>query len=169
MTSGWLPHRTSQSCFPESLQRSAERLKWLERSGTTEHYNNIIHICVHAVAIPIQGAFPLTLTFFNSIYASWKRLSLKVVLKVQAFSFNLRLSTSKSDERCRNYNTFYMCPSPFNGPKVIGQTNIIKKQMVAFSIWLQILQAEFVLLLLSTVTSSINIRESIPSAAIHVP
>ena len=45
------------------------------------------------------------------------------VLYVQTFSFNLRVFTSKSGERCRNYNSFYMCLPLFKGPKVMGQTN----------------------------------------------
>ena len=40
-----------------------------------------------------------------------------------AFSFNLRVCTSKSGERCRNYNSFYMCLPLFKGPKVMGQAN----------------------------------------------
>ena len=44
------------------------------------------------------------------------------VLYVQTFSFNLRVFTSKSGERCRNYNSFYMCLPLFKGPKVMGQT-----------------------------------------------
>ena len=45
------------------------------------------------------------------------------VLYVQTFSFILRVFTSKSGERCRNYNGFYMCLPLFKGPKVMGQTN----------------------------------------------
>ena len=45
------------------------------------------------------------------------------VLYVQTFSFHLRVFTSKSGERCRNYNRFYMCLPLFKGPKVMGQTN----------------------------------------------
>ena len=37
--------------------------------------------------------------------------------------FNLRVFTSKSGERCGNYNSFYMCLPLFKGPKVMGQTN----------------------------------------------
>ena len=44
-------------------------------------------------------------------------------MNVQTFSFNLRVFTSKSGERCRNYNSFYMCLPLFKGPKVLGQTN----------------------------------------------
>ena len=43
------------------------------------------------------------------------------VLYVQTFSFNLRVFTSKSGERCRNYNSFYMCLPLFKGSKVMGQ------------------------------------------------
>ena len=39
------------------------------------------------------------------------------------FCFNLRVFTSKSGERCRNYNSFYMCLPLFKGPKVMGQIN----------------------------------------------
>ena len=39
----------------------------------------------------------------------------------QNFSFNLTVFTFKSGERCRNYNSFYMCLPLFKGPKVIGQ------------------------------------------------
>ena len=42
---------------------------------------------------------------------------------MQTFSFTLRVFTSKSGERCRNYNSFYMCLPLFKGPKVMGQTN----------------------------------------------
>ena len=45
------------------------------------------------------------------------------VLYVQTFIFNLRVFTSKSGERCRNYNSFYMCLPLFKGPNVMGQTN----------------------------------------------
>ena len=38
-------------------------------------------------------------------------------------SFNLRVFTSKSGERCWNYNSFYLCLPLFKGPKVMGQTN----------------------------------------------
>ena len=31
--------------------------------------------------------------------------------------------TSKSGERCRNYNSFHMCLPLFKGPKVMGQTS----------------------------------------------
>ena len=73
----------------------------------------------------------------------------------------------------------------FKGPKVIGQTNIIINRIVTFNTWLQILSSpwqpedwiwadniawntsEFILLLLSAVTSSINTREPVPLAAIH--
>ena len=34
---------------------------------------------------------------------------------------NLRVFTSKSGERCRNYNSCYMCLPLFKGPKVMGQ------------------------------------------------
>ena len=43
------------------------------------------------------------------------------VLYVQTFSFNLRVFTSKSGERCRNENSFYICLPLFKGPKVMGQ------------------------------------------------
>ena len=39
----------------------------------------------------------------------------------KTFSFNLRVFTSLSGERCRNYNSFYMCLPLFKGPKVMGQ------------------------------------------------
>ena len=37
------------------------------------------------------------------------------------FEINVRVFTSKSGERCRNYNSFYMCFPPFKGPTVMGQ------------------------------------------------
>ena len=40
------------------------------------------------------------------------------VLYVQTFSFNLRVFTSKSGERCRNYNSFYMCLPLFKLPQL---------------------------------------------------
>ena len=33
----------------------------------------------------------------------------------------MRVFTSKSGERCRNYNSFYMCLPLFKGPKVMEQ------------------------------------------------
>ena len=47
----------------------------------------------------------------------------------QWISFNLRVFTSKSGERCRNYNSFYMCLPLFKGPKVMGQTNNHKSNL----------------------------------------
>ena len=49
------------------------------------------------------------------------KLNEQDVLYVQTFSFNLRVFTSKSGERCRNYNSLYMCHPLFKGPKVMGQ------------------------------------------------
>ena len=37
------------------------------------------------------------------------------------FNCRLNLRVSKSGERCRNYNSFYMCLPLFKGPKVMGQ------------------------------------------------
>ena len=45
------------------------------------------------------------------------------MIYVQSFSFNLMAFTSKSGERCRNYNSFYMCLPLFKGAKVMGQTS----------------------------------------------
>ena len=45
------------------------------------------------------------------------------VCNVVCADFNLRVFTSKSGERCRNYNSLYMCLPPFKGQKVMGQTN----------------------------------------------
>ncbi len=39
----------------------------------------------------------------------------------QTVSFNLRVFTSKSGERCRNYNSLHMCLPLVKGPKVMGQ------------------------------------------------
>ena len=49
------------------------------------------------------------------------KLNEQDVLYVQTISFNLRVFTSKSGERCRNYNSFYMCLPLFKGPTVMGQ------------------------------------------------
>ncbi len=43
------------------------------------------------------------------------------VLYLQTVSFNLRVFTSKSGERCRNYNSLHMCLPLVKGPKVMGQ------------------------------------------------
>ncbi len=43
--------------------------------------------------------------------------------KLQTVSFNLRVFTSKSGERCRNYNSLHMCLPLVKGPKVMGQNN----------------------------------------------
>ena len=55
-----------------------------------------------------------TSTQFSSFWLGFE-------MKLQTFSFNLRVFTSKSGERCRNYNSFYMCLPLFKGPKVMGQ------------------------------------------------
>ncbi len=43
-------------------------------------------------------------------------------LKLETVSFNLRVFTSKSGERCRNYNSLHMCLPLVKGPKVMGQS-----------------------------------------------
>ncbi len=43
------------------------------------------------------------------------------VFLLQTVSFNLRVFTSKSGERCRNYNSLHMCLPLVKGPKVMGQ------------------------------------------------
>jgi len=65
------------------------------------------------------------------------------VLLEQTFSFNLRVFTSTSGERCRNYNTFYVRHLLFKGSKVIGQTNIIINLIVNFNTWLEILCSQW--------------------------
>ncbi len=45
------------------------------------------------------------------------------VLYLQTVSFKLRVFTSKSGERCRNYNSLHMCLPLVKGPKVMGQNN----------------------------------------------
>ncbi len=41
--------------------------------------------------------------------------------RAKTVSFNLRVFTSKSGERCRNYNSLHMCLPLVKGPKVMGQ------------------------------------------------
>ena len=59
-----------------------------------------------------------TILIFLALYTTTMDLKLN---KLQTFSFNLRVYTSKSGERCRSYNSFYMCLPLFKGPKVMGQ------------------------------------------------
>ena len=82
----------------------------------------------------------LTILIFLTLYTTTMDLKLNEqdVLYVQTFSFNLRVFTSKSGERCRNYNSFYMC-LPLKGPKVMGQTNNHKSKLSLLKTWLQIL------------------------------
>lgn len=64
-----------------------------------------------------------TIPIFWALYTTTMDLkwNKQDVLHLQTFSFNLRVFTSKSDERCRNYNSLYMCLPLFKGPKVMGQ------------------------------------------------
>ena len=65
-----------------------------------------------------------TILIFLALYTTTMNLKWNEqdVLCVQTFRV-FRVFTSKSVERWRNYNSFYMCLPLFKGPKVMGPTN----------------------------------------------
>lgn len=91
------------------LKTAAEVSREIEvagRSGTTtlqQHYTRLRSCsCNHNTRC-------ISVNLFNSIYASWKHLSLRVVLKVQAFSFNLRVSTNPNQMNGVGITTHFIC------------------------------------------------------------
>ena len=78
-----------------------------------------------------------TILIFLALYTT--TMDLRCTRCALCADFNLRVFTSKSGERCRNYNSFYMRLPLFKGPKVMGQTNNHTSNFHFFNTWLQIL------------------------------
>ena len=64
-----------------------------------------------------------TIQIFLALYTKqwiWNETN-KMCFNCRLPSFNFRVFTSKSGQRCRNYNSLYMCLPLFKGLKVMGQ------------------------------------------------